>query len=161
MSNDLVEDAFITYLKKLEELAQLEIVTMYCEEKAINPAQYRARHRPDEHRAAKYFYRQYAQRMWTPWEPMGVEIESDHVAAVMWRERLHVFWVTFMEKPKRNTATAAEDPFTGSESVAQVANKVTKTPARRTSRSSSVGASISKGNGASGAPADSCWQKKT
>src|SRR6185503_13358205 len=38
VSNDLVEDAFFNYLKRLEELAHLEIVSMYCEEVAINPA---------------------------------------------------------------------------------------------------------------------------
>src|SRR5439155_10426034 len=32
ISNDLAEDAFFTYLKKLEELARLDIVTMYGEE---------------------------------------------------------------------------------------------------------------------------------
>lgn len=33
VSNDLAEDAFFQYLKKLKELAKLDIVTMYCEEK--------------------------------------------------------------------------------------------------------------------------------
>ena len=111
VSNDLVEDAFLTYLKKLEELAWLEIVTMYCEEKAINPAANTAHViGRTQTKPARYFYRQYAQRMWTPWEPVGVEFDSDHVAAVIWRERLHLFWLEFMEKAKQDTAAADAMP---------------------------------------------------
>src|SRR5206468_663582 len=50
----------------------------------------------------KYFYRRYQHQMWTPWEPVSAEIEGDHVVAVVWRQRLHLFWVTFMEKAKQD-----------------------------------------------------------
>src|SRR5438067_13373670 len=85
------------YLKKLEELARLEIVSMYCEEKPLDPASNtlhvigRTFNLPH-----KYFYRRYAHQMWTPWEPVTAEIEGDHIVAVVWRERLHLFWVTFL-----------------------------------------------------------------
>ena len=36
--------------------------------------------------------------MWTPWEPVDADIEGDHIAAVMWRGRLHLFWLTFLDK---------------------------------------------------------------
>lgn len=107
VSNDLVEDAFFNYLKKLEELARLEIVTMYVEEKPLDPASntlhiigrtYSVPH--------KYFYRRYAHQMWTPWEPVTAEIEGDHVVAVVWRDRLHLFWVTFLEKANANSSGA-------------------------------------------------------
>lgn len=98
VSNDLAEDAFFNYLKKLDALARLEIVALYCEEKP-DPASNtlhvigRTHSLPHEH-----FYRRYAFGMWTPWEPVTAEIESDHIVAVMWRERLHLFWLTFLEK---------------------------------------------------------------
>lgn len=98
VSNDLVEDAFFNYLKKLEALARLEIVAMYCEEKTdpeLNVLHVIGRTYNEPH---QYFYRRYANRMWAPWEPVGAEIEGDHLAAVVWRERLHLFWVTFLEK---------------------------------------------------------------
>jgi hypothetical protein len=44
--------------------------------------------------------------MWTPWEPISTEIEGDHIVAVIWRERLHLFWLTFMERAKKNSSTA-------------------------------------------------------
>jgi Neuraminidase-like domain len=98
VSNDLAEDAFFKYLKKLDELAQLEIVTMYIEEHP-DPAQNilhvigRTHNLPH-----KYFYRRYKNGMWTPWEPVTTEIEGDHIVAVMWHGRLNLFWVTFLEK---------------------------------------------------------------
>jgi hypothetical protein len=107
ISNDLAEDAFFNYLKKLEELARLEIVTMYLEEKPLEPASntlhvigrtYSIPH--------KYFYRRYVRQMWTPWEPVTTEIEGDHVVAVVWRDRLHLFWVTFLEKASANSSSA-------------------------------------------------------
>jgi hypothetical protein len=108
VSNDLAEDAFFNYLKKLEELARLDIVTMYCEEKpdtASNTLHVIGRTYSLPH---KYFYRRYAHQMWTPWKPVTAEIEGDHVVAVVWRERLHLFWLTFLEKAKQKTITNKE-----------------------------------------------------
>jgi hypothetical protein len=105
ISNDLAEDALFTYLKKLEELARLEIVSIYGEEKPLDPASNtlhvigRTFSNP-----RKYFYRRYQYRMWTPWEPVPVEIEGDHVVAVIWRQRLHLFWATFVEKAKQDNS---------------------------------------------------------
>jgi hypothetical protein len=47
--------------------------------------------------------------MWTPWEPVEAEIEGDHVVAVIWRERLHLFWLTFLEKPRPSSTQPFND----------------------------------------------------
>ena len=106
VSNDLAEDAFFNYLKKLDELARLEMVTMYLEEHP-DPAQNilhvigRSYNLPH-----KYFYRRYSNSMWTPWEPVNVDISGDHIVAVIWHGRLNLFWLTFLEKAKsENTGT--------------------------------------------------------
>lgn len=100
VSNDLAEDAFFGYLKKLDELARLDIVAMYCEEQALDPASNLlhviGRTYGEPH---KYFYRRYQHQMWTPWEPVPVEIEGDHIVPVIWRDRLNLFWVTFIDNP--------------------------------------------------------------
>ena len=102
VSSDLVEDAFLDYLKKLDELARLDIVAMHLED---NPDPARrtlhviGRTYSQPH---KYFYRRYAHQMWTPWDPVSAEIEGDHLAPVVWRDRLYLFWVTFMDKPVEN-----------------------------------------------------------
>jgi hypothetical protein len=109
VSSDLVEDAFLNYLKKLEELARLDIVGMHLEDKAdptLNTLHVIGRTYSEPH---KYFYRRYAHQMWTPWEPVTAEIEGDHLAPVVWRERLYLFWVTFLEKANPE-AQPAEGP---------------------------------------------------
>lgn len=108
VSNDLVEDAFLNYLKKLDELARLDIVAMHIEDN--DPARRilhvfgRTYSQPH-----KYFYRRYADQAWTPWEPVSAEIEGDHLAPVVWRDRLYLFWVTFMEKAKPSGAAMTID----------------------------------------------------
>jgi hypothetical protein len=102
VSSDLVEDAFLNYLKKLDELARLDIVAMHLED---NPDPARrilhviGRTYSQPH---KYFYRRYPNQIWTAWEPVSAEIEGDHLAPVVWRDRLYLFWVTFMDKPVGN-----------------------------------------------------------
>lgn len=99
VSRDLVEDAFFTYLRKLDELARLDICAMHLEQKndpGQNLLHIFGRSFAEPH---AYFYRRYAARMWTPWEPVTTEIAGDHLAPVIWRDRLYLFWVTFMEKP--------------------------------------------------------------
>jgi hypothetical protein len=107
VSRDAAEDAFSNYLKKLDELARVDIVTMYCEENPLDPAANtvhvigRTFSLPH-----KYFYRRYTRQLWTPWEPVPIDIEGDHVVAIMWRDRLNLFWVTFLEKAEPKDANA-------------------------------------------------------
>lgn len=123
VTNQLAEDALYVYLKKLEQLARLEIVTMYAEENPPGP--------PTMHVIGRtylsphqYFYRRYAHQMWTPWEPVTAEIDGDHLVAVMWRERLHLFWLTFMEKVEES-AGGTKTSETGTLGGMQIANLVT------------------------------------
>lgn len=114
VSSDLVEDAFFNYLKKLDELARLDIVAMHIEdhaEAAKRTLHVIGRTYTQPH---KYFYRRYALGMWTPWEPVSAEIEGDHLAPVVWRDRLYLFWLTFMDKPfvkpQTDTHSGGEPP---------------------------------------------------
>ncbi len=102
VSGDMVEDAFLNYLKKLDELARLDIVAMHVEEKTDATATQRVLHVIGRtySQPHKYFYRRCANQMWTPWEPVSAEIEGDHLAPVVWRDRLYLFWLTFLEKPQ-------------------------------------------------------------
>jgi len=109
VSNDMVEDAFLAYLRKLDELARLDVVAMHLEDKA-DPAQNTlhviGRTYSQPH---KYFHRRYVHQMWTPWEPVTVEIDGDHLAPVAWRDRLYLFWVTFVEKADAPTGARGTD----------------------------------------------------
>lgn len=99
ISNDLAETAFLTYLRKLDELARLDIVAMHLEERSDPSSNVlhvigRTFNLPHQ-----YFHRRYAHRMWTPWGPIAADIEGDHIVATVWRDRLHVFWLTILDKP--------------------------------------------------------------
>ncbi len=118
VSSDLVEDALLTYLRKLDELARLDIVAMHCEYEEEDVIKSKAtlhvfgRTFGEPH---KYFYRRYNGGEWSPWEPVSAEIEGDHLAPVVWRNRLYLFWVTFMDKPD-------EDAKPGITSGSNIAN---------------------------------------
>lgn len=109
VSNDMVEDAFLNYLKKLEELARLDIVAMHLEDNpdpGLRSLHVIGRTYSQPH---KYFCRRYAHEVWTAWEPVTAEIEGDHLAPVVWQDRLYLFWVTFMEKAKPSTGNLQID----------------------------------------------------
>jgi hypothetical protein len=105
VSNDLVEDAFLAYLRQLDKIARLDMVAMHHEDH-VDPAQRvlhvfgRTHAQPHE-----YFYRRFRNGSWTTWEPVNVSIQGDHLAPVVWRERLFLFWVTFMEKSDSEALT--------------------------------------------------------
>lgn len=100
VSKELVEKAFYTYLKQLEKIAKLNITCIYCEEHetdfASNTLHVLARTNNEPY---EYFYRTYAHNMWTPWIPVTAQIEGQHLTMIKWRERLHLFWLTFLDKP--------------------------------------------------------------
>ena len=96
VSADLVEDAFLAYLLKLDERARLDIAAMHLEEGEAGPVLHVIGRTFAEPRS--HFYRRYSDGMWTPWEPITAEVEGDHLAPVVWRDRLYLFWVTFQEQ---------------------------------------------------------------
>ncbi|XXY16741.1 neuraminidase-like domain-containing protein [Sorangium sp. So ce216] len=110
VSSDLVEDAFLDYLRKLDQIARLDIVAMHVEDHP-DPAQ-RTLHVIGRTYSEPYtyFYRRYAHAMWTPWEPVSAEIEGDHLAPVVWRDRLYLFWVTFLVTPTETNVETQIDP---------------------------------------------------
>lgn len=110
VSREAVEDAFYRYLCKLEEFARLDIVAMYCENQAdfSNDIVHVLGRTMSEPR--KYFYRRYRDEMWTPWEPVSAEVEGDHIALIVWRGRLCVFWTTFIEKLDQVAPTPTDPP---------------------------------------------------
>lgn len=124
VSADLVEDAFFKYLRKLDALARLDIAGMYCEEDAFDPASNtlhvigRTFAQPHQ-----YFYRRYKHQMWTPWEPVTAEIQGNHLVPVVWRDRLNLFWVTFLEKADPNGVPASGSSGSYSQSVSATLNE--------------------------------------
>lgn len=128
VSNELAEKAFSTYLIKLESIARLEIVTMYVEENLTTPSStvvHVIGKSPTE--ASKYFYRRLNNHTWTPWEPISANIEGDHITAITWKGRLHVFWLSFLTKPKSASSTknSTEKPI-GKQTTKEISDNSSK-----------------------------------
>ena len=99
VSTEAVEGALHRYLEGLNGIARLQIVATYAEDRFdLNPGTLHVIARtfsaPHVH-----FYRRYSNRMWTPWEPAPGDVQGDMVFAAMWRQRLHLFWVTSFQRP--------------------------------------------------------------
>jgi hypothetical protein len=114
VTRDLVEDAFLTYLKGLEVRARLDIVALYAEQDVTHPGLNtlhvigRTYGKPH-----KYFYRKYAGQAWSAWEVVTPAIDGDHIVPVVWRGRLNLFWLTFLTKSKPNPTEDASGNTTG------------------------------------------------
>lgn len=96
-----VEGAFFGYLRGLDEIARLDIRSIYLERKPdpdANVLHVVARTSGSPHR---YFYRTWSRRSWNPWLPITANIDGDHLAAVMWQGRLHLFWVLFVPQAEQ------------------------------------------------------------
>lgn len=100
VSSDLVEDAFLTYLKGLEARARLDIVAMYLEQNIQAPGlsvlHVLGRTYGHPH---KYFYRTYT-GTWSAWIPVTQDIDGDHIVLAKWKDRVNIFWVTFVPQAK-------------------------------------------------------------
>jgi peptidoglycan hydrolase-like protein with peptidoglycan-binding domain len=112
VNDDLVRTAFYTYLKGLEEIARLEMLTMYFEAGASADGSIVHVVGRTPNAPHKYFYRKSSHGMWTPWEPIDVGIEGEHLVLTAWRGRMHLFWVSFLEQSKEGTVPKTFTPGT-------------------------------------------------
>jgi ABC toxin N-terminal region/Neuraminidase-like domain/Salmonella virulence plasmid 28.1kDa A protein len=103
ITTELAEDAYLAYLKKLDDVARLEIVGCFLQQRTPG--------NPDDDilhvigrtngKTRQYWYRRFEFRTyWTPWEKVTLNIEGDLVLPTMWRNQLYLFWVTAVEKPR-------------------------------------------------------------
>jgi hypothetical protein len=116
VTDQLAEDAFVAYLRGVAEIARLEIVSVWSEEDPYSAAGNVLHVLGRDHNAPRsHYYRRFANGLWTPWEPVGTRIDSDHACIVMFRGRLHIFWLTFLSK--------TVNPSTGGTSIRDMANQ--------------------------------------
>ena len=110
LQNDLTEDtaeqAIMHYLQKLAGVARLDICGMYWQkEKEADPLTGietevlhvfgRTFHSPHT-----YYYRTLAVQtgVWTAWEEIPLDIQSDHLVPVFWNGHLYLFWPIFQQQ---------------------------------------------------------------
>ncbi|WP_461644098.1 Tc toxin subunit A-related protein [Labilibaculum euxinus] len=92
ITKEAVDSSYMDYISKFEQVANIEICQMYNEEHdsvSVLHVIGRSRFEPRE-----YFYRKLVnESYWTPWEKMGIEINSEHIAPAIIKDRLVAFWL--------------------------------------------------------------------
>lgn len=111
LDDDSAERALISYLKKLDEVANLEVSGLY-EDNDTDTGRHVlhviARTQSTPH---KYFYRRRVnERYWTAWEPVEADIEGDHLLPVVHNRRLFLFWPKFTEKAEEPSGSKMAVP---------------------------------------------------
>jgi hypothetical protein len=114
ISAENVEEAYLNYLEKLQQVARLEIIGTFWQDKdpdtgeAVNILHVFGR---TFHSPHTYFYRTLVNfTAWTPWEEMQVTMEGDHVMPLVWNRRLYVFWPVFVRKAQPPPNPGSFDP---------------------------------------------------
>jgi len=106
------EKGYRDYLRKLTEVAHMQTLGVYHEQSAganLLHVIARSASQPSHcyYRALDLTYGE-----WTGWERVDVDIASEQVAPVVYRGRLHLFWLQFEEKtqqPKRQPPAQISD----------------------------------------------------
>jgi peptidoglycan hydrolase-like protein with peptidoglycan-binding domain len=99
MTEATAENALIGYLGKLDEVANLDVRSLYHQKEEgdlpIDILHVVARTHAVPH---VYYYRQLVDgAYWTAWEQVNVDIQGDHLLAVVWNRRLYLMWPLFKE----------------------------------------------------------------
>ncbi len=145
---DTVQQCYLTYLKDLAEISNLEICGTFLQEDFEPDEAFRfksvlhvfGRSRGGAKRS--YYYRRLNTyrfgEEWTPWESVKVDIQAVerdrsttrtaaaadkpeagvHLLPVMWRRRLHIFWPSFVRKIETSDDRPGIDLKTGSSKAA-------------------------------------------
>jgi hypothetical protein len=103
ITDELADEAYFNYLKKLDDVAKLEVVASYLHERKPGDPNDDVLHVFARTGGAtrQYYSRRFEGGYWTPWEAMSLHIEGDLLVPVVWRNQLYVFWVVRLDKPAK------------------------------------------------------------
>ena len=96
IDRDTAETAFLNYLSKLDDVAQLEVAGTWHDDE-LNTLHVFGRTKGTSH---TYYYRTFEDdRRWTPWEEVELDITGDYLVPLMRNGRLYLVWPEFIEEP--------------------------------------------------------------
>jgi len=99
MTDEHAEAALQRYIQKLDQVADLKIASTYHQKEDDVNLLHVIAHTHDNPPA--YFYRTFdlIYNKWSAWERIETEIDSAHAVPFIYNRKLHLFWITFLEKP--------------------------------------------------------------
>jgi hypothetical protein len=100
ITDESAELAYLNYLKKLDDIARLEMAGQFLEENEKGNQFDDVLHvfGRTMGNTRQYYYRRFEKGYWTPWEKVNLNVEGDHIFPVIWRKRLFLFWLNMVEK---------------------------------------------------------------
>jgi hypothetical protein len=111
ITGDHAQTVFINYLQKLHEVSNLTVTGIYQEKNknSLNAVLHvigRSRTAP-----YLYYYRSYSlvSKTWTCWEKIELDIKGETVIPVVYRHKLHLFWINAIEKIQNNNTKKDDD----------------------------------------------------
>ena len=100
------KEVLLNYLENLDQVSNLEVVSLFSDENTgITHVFGRTRNIPHQ-----YYYRTKAKGLWSPWKKVDVDVEGDHILAVVWNSRLMLFWGAFTEKQEESDSVTIPEP---------------------------------------------------
>ena len=108
-TSDSLEMAALSYMDQLAEVAQLSVTGM-CSEPGSGNLYVVGRSAGDP---VQFFIRRFADRRWSPWAKIQIEITGQHVIPAFYAGRLHLFWLQVIVTPE------PQQRLTGTEGAAR------------------------------------------
>jgi peptidoglycan hydrolase-like protein with peptidoglycan-binding domain len=122
LTDETVETALVNYLYKLDGVARLDIRGFCKEEKEQDGEEKEIYHVFGRtwNPPFVYYYRKGTfpkngplADEWTPWEPVDLDIQGDHLIPLVANRRLYLFWLVLDEKPDpESPQTGGVEPHT-------------------------------------------------
>lgn len=104
LRDELVEDAYASYLRRLADVAKLDVLAVLHETRAAGPDVYHVFGR-NRVLPTAYYYRSWTDGgRWSPWTVIP-HVEGEHLVPVIFQRRLILFWLNISD-------TAAQPPST-------------------------------------------------
>lgn len=113
VTNDAAEQALLDYCAKLTDVARLEIAGLFQQTMTTGQNELHVVGRTKKSPHDYYYRKRGTTGVWSPWERIKADIDSEHVLPVIWNRRLHVFWPIFAEKSQPTSSTDRTVPSGG------------------------------------------------
>ncbi|XZF16348.1 neuraminidase-like domain-containing protein [Chitinophagaceae bacterium MMS25-I14] len=113
ITSDTMEDAYRTYLQRLDEVSHLDVIAYHTEDITDSSnnvidtiVHVWGRTRSNPH---MYYYRNRTGGVWSAWDKMDTQIDGNTFAAVKWHGRLRLYWITLTEQQQKQTSKISVD----------------------------------------------------
>lgn len=105
ITDQSAELAFLNFLKKVDDVARLEVTGIFLQQNGPGRADDDIVHvfGRTSGETRQHYHRRFEYGYWTPWERIGVNIKGETLLPMMWRNQLFVFWLSSVVVPRRGS----------------------------------------------------------